>query len=142
MKWLTSVVIGAALLGSSFAADLYAEDKFNTPRFERMTPKKETIFSNDLLPMMVKYDDLLQRNLITRRTYLKGTKTLSDGASGEISRYVTLSINCFGEERIMFYYDFFSKKSFERESFFGNFKRLPSDVRPDYSKMICSSALI
>ena len=139
---LASLVIGTALLASSFATNLRAGNKFDIPNFGKLKPNKETNFANDFMPVAVKYDNIPQNNFITRRTYLKGTKTLSDGTSGKIPKYVTLSINCFGEERVMFYYDLFSKKSFERGSFFGEFKRLPSDVHPDYSKMICSSALI
>ena len=133
MKELTSLIFGVAALVSSFATDLQAENKFNTPRFERMTPKLETSFANDLLPRSIKYEGFVQDNSITRRVYPK-----KDGTEG----YITFSISCFGEERIIFFYDFFRKKSFERGSFFGEFKRLPSDVHPDYSKMICSSALI
>ncbi len=124
MKKLTSIIVGAATLFSSLATDLYGENRFNLPNFERMNLRIET-----------------EKENIKRRTYPKKFEMQNDGTAIEAPGYITFSINCFGEERVMFYYDFFSKKSFERDSFFGDFRRLPSNAIPNYRKMTCAGKL-
>ena len=133
MRRLATLIIGTAALFSSFATDLRAENKSNIPNFEKMNLKMETIFTNDFLPRNVSYENSLQDNSVIRRIYPK---------SDDTEAYITLSISCFGRERIMFYYDFFRKRSFERSSFFGDFERKPVNNIPDYKKMVCGSALI